>query len=127
MRLIKSTLSLLLVSTLHVNIAYSDERPEHFEGAVVQGWEQAITILRDANLELQTLSEQQGLSHQDSARIHELSYTMENALAVLATQIKTSSDALEALHLSSETPNLEQTEMLQKQYLKTATPITTTP
>lgn len=116
--------STLLISNFFGLLAHASERVDHFEGDSAATWSEAITLLNKANQELAQIAKTGQLSHQDSARIHQLSYSMENALATLSAQLNTTSQVLEQLHLSSETPELGQTKQLQQLYLETVAPIT---
>ena len=117
-RLLSTALLMALLATMAVrSVAADGNRPQHFEGQKFETWQQAQTALNLANQELKALTEQPELSIQESVKIHQLSYTMENALQFMRKQIVETELILEELHLSSESPNLEQTRKLAEQYL----------
>jgi multidrug efflux pump subunit AcrA (membrane-fusion protein) len=79
-----------------------EDRPEHYEGKPAETLAEARANLTEANAELREFLAQDELSGQDMARIHELSYTMENAVKRLRTELAAAAEALEAIHLAAE-------------------------
>lgn len=79
-----------------------DDRPDHFEGQPSTNLGEAVTNLGRANAELEELLEAEELSASDMARIHELSYTMENALQRMQSELDTLAVTLEDIHQASE-------------------------
>lgn len=79
-----------------------DERPEHFEGEPAETLEQAVANLSEYNAKLQAIIEKDELTDADHAEIHELTYTLENALGKMREELDSMAENLEAVHLASE-------------------------
>lgn len=60
------------------------------------------------------------LGASDFEEVHELTYTLENALAKIRDDLSGLADTLEALHLASEDHTLEETRAYGEAYLETA-------
>ncbi|WP_440996080.1 DUF6746 family protein [Arhodomonas sp. SL1] len=82
--------------------AYGDEQPEHFEGKPSETLEEALTNLGEYNERLAAILEKGEISTEDHARIHELTYTLENALARIDEEVGEMAEDLEEVHLASE-------------------------
>lgn len=110
------------LAALAATIAHADERPEHFEGKSAENLEQALANLAEANAELE---ERLGgdLSDEDMARIHELSYTMENALQHIQQDTESLAVTLEEIHLASERMDRSTVESQGPKYLEKARPL----
>ncbi|CUS48080.1 MAG: Herpesvirus processing and transport protein [Idiomarinaceae bacterium HL-53] len=93
-----SALSAAAVDTVQ---ATEQERYEHFEGEASPTVEAALENLTTYNAKLQEIMED-GLTSQEMAEIHQLTYTLENALATLNKELETTAATLEEVHLASE-------------------------
>lgn len=92
----------LLVAGLMTTPALADEdRPDHFSGKPADTMAEAIANAREANQELAELLDGE-LSDADLAEIHQLSYTMENALGRIHEEVYQLEGTLEEVHLGSE-------------------------
>jgi hypothetical protein len=119
MKILKNaTLALLLL--LIVQSAIADERPDHFEGQASDTLEEAIANFAEANQEVAAILGQDEISMTDMARIHELTYTLENALERIDEDYDRLEEQLEALHLASEGADIERARELGKTYLDNA-------
>lgn len=78
------------------------ERVDHFEGESAETLEQAVANLSEHNARLAVLVDNGELSDADHARIHELTYSLENALARIRKEVDVMADDLEAIHVASE-------------------------
>ncbi len=74
---------------------------EHFEGLPAETVAEAIEHLNTYTAELVALSEGE-LGPADMAEVHEVTYTLENALARLDQEYAAVAAALEEVHLASE-------------------------
>lgn len=110
------------LAALAATIAHADERPEHFEGKSAENLEQALTNLAEANAELEERLDGD-LSDEDMARIHELSYTMENALQRIQQDTESLAVTLEEIHLASERMDRSTVENQGPKYLEKARPL----
>ena len=93
-----------------------DERVEHFEGKEVENREEAVTILREYNARLEDRLAGQ-LTPKTMTAIHEMSYTMENALAELDGDLDGAAQSLERMHLSSERMETDAVKRHARAYL----------
>ncbi|WP_027960745.1 DUF6746 family protein [Halomonas halodenitrificans] len=100
--------------------ADDQERAEHFEGESAESLEQAVTNFTETNHQLAELLSQDELSNADLGTIHELSYTLENALAKINDELDTMAVDLEELHLGSETLEQERVRSHGSAYLEAA-------
>ena len=79
---------------------------DHFEGRPSETVTEAIENLTTYTDELVALTEQ-GLGPVEMARVHEVTYTLENALARISEEYDSVAVALEAVHQASERADAE--------------------
>lgn len=115
--------TLFALAALAATVVHADERPEHFEGKPAENLGQALSNLAEANAELEQRLDGD-LSDQDMARIHELSYTMENALQRIQQDTESLAVTLEEIHLASESMDRSTVENQGPKYLNKARPLT---
>lgn len=98
----------------------AETRPEHFQGEPAETLEQAISNFSQYNAKLEDILEKQTLTPEDLHEVHQLTYTLENALQKIDAEYKDLAEALETVHIASESaqPGTVQTE--GKAYLETA-------
>ncbi len=84
----------------------ADDRLDHYQGKPADTLEQAVANFVEGNRELRQLLEGE-VSNADLARVHELSYTLENALGKMNEEMKVLAVLLEQVHLASETAKAE--------------------
>jgi hypothetical protein len=89
--------ALALISTLSFG-----EAPEHFKGEASPTLEAALENLATYNAKLEALLAKDKLSLIDMNQVHELTYTLENALARIDAHLKTTAETLESVHKASE-------------------------
>jgi septal ring factor EnvC (AmiA/AmiB activator) len=116
-----------LILTLYASLvlltsqsAMADERPDHFEGRASDTLEQALANLAEANREVAEILAQEEIAMADMARIHQLTYTLENALERIDEDYDQLEEQLEALHLASEGADPERARELGETYLNNA-------
>lgn len=97
---------------------FASERPDHYQGQTAESLEQALGNLVTYNAKLKTLLEKSELSLQDMAHIHELTYSLENALQRVDVELDSLAATLEEVHLSSEKAHSEQVKTQGQKYLK---------
>jgi hypothetical protein len=100
--------------------SHASDRPDHFKGLESATLEEAVTNLSEANASLDALLQQQELSLSDLASVHQLSYTMENALQKISAELEQMSIELEAVHVASEHADLETVRAQGRNYLQRA-------
>lgn len=85
----------------------NDDRPAHFKGEAVSSWSQAHENLDKYNKELADIIAKDTLTPQDGAKVHELTYSLENALEYMEEAIEKLAEQLEEVHVASEKNELE--------------------
>nr|WP_299242475.1 DUF6746 family protein [uncultured Halomonas sp.] len=110
----------MLCTGLLATAVYADERPEHFEGKAANTLDEAVTNVSEANGQLAKLLDQDELSNNDLASIHELSYTLENALEKIEDELDSIAEDLEEVHQGSETNEPERVRTHGAAYLEAA-------
>ncbi|WP_223670251.1 DUF6746 family protein [Kangiella shandongensis] len=105
-------LSFLIVATV------SASEIRHYKGEDVNTVEEAISVLKKYNTELEKLLKAEELKAQDMAKIHQMTYSMENALEILEGSLNITQRNLEELHLSSETMKTDKAQIYGQLYLE---------
>lgn len=113
------TTSLLSILTLSLSISAgaNAEQPEHFQGKTFTELSQALAVFNEFNdrFEAKLNGELNALALHE---IHELTYTMENALAYITSSMYTVAEDLEAVHQATEYANTDQVLKSGAKYLK---------
>ncbi|RUO64745.1 DUF6746 family protein [Idiomarina ramblicola] len=115
---------ILAGATLLFNVAATasdsgdEQRYNHFKPEPSENLEQAIRNLTEYNAKLQEIVNGD-LDSQDMAKVHELTYTLEVALARLSKELDVAANSLEEVHLGSEQLNKQRVKGFGKSYLGT--------
>ena len=123
MKQIKTLIIYLLFTCVATGNAFAGERADHYKGKVPKSLDQAMSYLRSHNAQLNTLLKTEKLSPQQLDEIHQMTYTMENAIKKLKNEVTVISDSLEALHKASETGKTKITKNLGEKYLLLSKPL----
>ena len=100
-------------------LADDEERQyQHFKPEPSDNLQQAIMNLNEYNAKLQEIINGD-LSAQEMAKVHELTYTLEVALARVSKELDVAANSLEEVHLGSEQMNKQRVKGFGKDYLKT--------
>ena len=91
-----------LALVLFGNTAVADERPDHYEGKPSDTLEEALANLEETNALIAELLADETMTPEEHARLHQLTYTAENALAKISEEIEAVKASLEEVHLASE-------------------------
>lgn len=75
---------------------------EHFKGESAENLEVAVSNFKRYNQRLETLLKKDSLTADDVTKVHELTYTLENALAKINEELNKLADTLEDVHKASE-------------------------
>lgn len=110
--------AVLMVSAMSAMAA--DARPDHYQGQQAESLEQAMSNLVSYNAKLKTVLAKSSLSMEDMAHIHELTYSLENALQRLDVELDSLAATLEEVHIGSEKAQSEQVKSQGQKYLKHA-------
>lgn len=78
------------------------ETVEHFKGETAESLEDAVTHFKRYNQRLESLLNKDSMSAEDVTKVHELTYTLENALAKINEELDKLAATLEEVHLASE-------------------------
>lgn len=96
----------------------SERQYQHFKPEPSNNLHQAIMNLTEYNAKLEQIIDGD-LSAQDMAKVHELTYTLEVALARLSKELDVAANSLEQVHLGSEQMNKQRVKGFGKNYLNT--------
>jgi hypothetical protein len=115
--------SLLAIATLLAQFSFSalvqaSERPDHFKGQEISNATQARSYYQEYNNKLKVLLAQTELNPAQLLEIHEITYTLENALTKLPAESAKLAEVLESLHLASEQANATAAKKFGAAYLQ---------
>jgi uncharacterized protein (DUF342 family) len=96
------------------------QRQSHFKGKPSATLEQAVTNFKAHNAKLAKLLAKDKLSPNDALEVHELTYTLENALEKIRGELSELADVLEEVHVASEKVDTATIKSRGKVYLDTA-------
>lgn len=117
----RSLFALALSATLFAAPAVADEeRPQHFDAVEPKSLQEALTYFAIYSEALEELLAKEKLTAADLSRVHEMSYTLENALAKMREELAGTADALESVHLASERADAETVRAQGAAFLKAA-------
>lgn len=114
---------LALVSLSVAAAPLSEERPDHFEGKSSETLEQAMSNLAEYNAKLSDMLTSGELTPRQMADIHQLTYTLEEALAKLKDEVETMQEQVETVHLGSEQMKFDDVKQTGQDYLEKAAKI----
>lgn len=116
---LNAAIVLILAATVSSPIR-AEERVDHFEGEPAETLEQAVANFSEYNARLAELMARDELSDADLVTVHELTYTLENALERINSELADLSETLESVHLASEALDAESVHRQGRKYLETA-------
>lgn len=102
----------------------TDSRPVHFKGIESIDLASAIKNLAQYNQRLSTLLANKTLTPEDLVAVHQLTYTLENALDRISEEVNGLAETLELVHVASETAQPETVQKEGAKYLETANVLT---
>ncbi len=86
--------------------AFASEKNQHFPALPAPDVATALCNIASYNQKLAAITSKPEISSADMVKVHELTYTLENALQRLDKSLKLAAEELEKVHLASE--SLEQ-------------------
>lgn len=95
-------LCLLLCLALSPAISLADERPEHYSGEKAETLEEALENLRTYSDKLATIVQDESFDSEHLNSVHEITYTLENALQTVEEELQQLAETLESVHIASE-------------------------
>lgn len=114
-------LGLFVLSLAFSGAARSDsERPDHFAGKPAHTLEEAVANFSEYNARLAAILAKGELSALDMHQVHELTYTLENALDRIRAELSVLSETLETLHVASEHADVARVKTEAENYLESA-------
>lgn len=117
MQLSKKFLFLLLLTFLFAGINHA-KTVKHFKGEPADTLEAAILNLSSYNKKLAVyINQPSEITPNELHEIHQISYTLENALERLSAEVKDIQDLLEEVHLASEQARYDDAKNHGKAYL----------
>ena len=84
------------------SVAHADEKYSHFPSLQAPTTSAALCNLAAYNQKLQAIVNKKELSPEDMVKVHELTYTLENAVIKLQKNLETIAVDLEKVHKASE-------------------------
>tara|TARA_B100000929_G_C15406681_1_gene386540 strand:- start:92 stop:550 length:459 start_codon:yes stop_codon:yes gene_type:complete len=118
MKLFYTIITALFLAISMPSFAEEEQQYQHFKPEPSDNLHQAIMNLTKYNAELQKIIEGD-MPPEDMAKVHELTYTLEVALARLSKELGVAANSLEEVHLGSEAMNKQRVEGFGKSYLET--------
>ncbi|ANB03296.1 DUF6746 family protein [Ectothiorhodospira sp. BSL-9] len=118
----------LMIAALTAGMAMSStaalaDRVDHFKGKSADTLEQALENFVEYNRKLEAALAGDELTPEAVAHIHELTYTLENALERMKQDLAELADTLEEVHLASEVNDVERIREEGRKYLDVANKI----
>lgn len=104
--------------------ALAEERPDHFQPKPSPTLEAALSNLAEFNPQLAALLDKDTLSPQDLNQVHQLTYTLENALEKLDSERARVAELLEEVHVASERADSKTVKASGRAYLDGTAPLT---
>lgn len=114
------TAMLVALSLAASSLVFADERPDHYEGKPSETLEQALANFSEYNKKFAAILAKKELVPADMHQVHELTYTMENALEKIRDELEELADTLEEVHVASESANSAAVKKYGEAYLETA-------
>lgn len=100
--------------------AIAQERPDHFRGKDSATLAEAVANFSEYNKQLASLVAKSDLAPADMVKVHELTYTLENALEKLRQELEQLAGTLEEVHVASEKLDAAVIKSRGRVYLETA-------
>jgi len=104
--------------------AHAQQRPDHFQGKSAATLTEAYANLAEHNKTLAAILAKDKLEPADMAKVHELSYTLENALDKIRVELVDVAKTLERVHVGSEREDFDEVKTQGQKYLESAAQIT---
>ena len=114
----------LLAGSMTGGMAMADnhdhERADHFEGKPSETLQEAVANFSEGNQQLAELLASDELTNEQMGELHLLTYTIENALQKIDSEVEAMAVSLEEVHLGSETLDQQRVAENGAEYLEAA-------
>jgi hypothetical protein len=98
-------------------VARADDRPAHFKGEQAATLDEALAHLATYNAQLRDILARDELGPEDTAKSHERTYPLGNALGRIESEVEAMAESLEDVHVASERFELETVRTQGRRYL----------
>lgn len=112
----KSLVSLLGCASLVIAPLAFSEEVDHFEGQSAETLQQAVSNFKEYNQKLDKILGGD-LTPEDMNNVHQLTYTLENALGKINEEFDALAETLETIHLASERADSDAVKTNGEKYL----------
>lgn len=102
----------------------SASEAEHYEGKKAESLEQAVALFKEYNAKLEKILAKRPLDGKQMERVHKLTYTLENALGKMNSEMLSLTQTLEKIHKASERRDGDTVTNKGDAYLSTARTLT---
>jgi len=103
----RSLLCISLATAILVGAAFAEETPSHYAAEPSETLEQAVANFVTYSALVEEVLARDPLTTDDMEKVHELTYTLEEALARMNAELASLPDTLEVLHKVSEGDDAE--------------------
>lgn len=110
-------LIITLVITGFATVSANATDVKHFKGEKPETLSQAFTIIKKYNAQLEAAISTEP-TPQQMAEIHQMTYSLENALEFIDDHLDTTQENLEKVHIASETMDKATVQEKGKEYLQ---------
>ncbi|WP_227537956.1 DUF6746 family protein [Marinobacter vulgaris] len=115
----KQTMALFTCAVLALPLASFADDVEHFEGKESANLQEAVANFSEYNKKLEKILEGE-LTPEAMNEVHQLTYTLENALGVINKEFDQLAVTLEEVHLASESADSQGVTNYGESYLETS-------
>lgn len=113
---LRKTISAIILAAATVTVAHATD-VKHFKGEKPETMAEAIAVIEKYNAQLEGRIQYE-LTPYTMAEIHQMSYSLENALQFIEEHLKKTQENLEEVHIASETNDTETVQKKGKEYLQ---------
>ena len=115
--------SVLVLTGITTNGVFADDSYDHYEALESPDLDTAMDNLAKYNEKLRAILDKESLSASDVAEVHQMTYTLENAVGRIATEVDEVAEVLEEVHQASERDDRETVHSRGKAYLSNSDPL----
>ncbi len=116
--------TLMVAALLALTLPATASEAEHYEGKKPETLEEAVKLYKEYNAKLEKILAKDELSSADMEQVHKLSYTIENALGKINTEMLSLAKSLEKVHKASERRDAETVSAQGRKFIDTSMTIT---